>query len=122
MKTSSTVSSLAPSHHFVASAPRSSLLSASSARNQMTKRDKSIYVGNLPWGATESQVQTLFGEYGPVLSVKIMTDRDTGKPRGFCFVEMGDADADKAISSLNGHSFLGRNLRVDGVRPKPQKL
>jgi len=64
-------------------------------------------------------VMELFKNHGEVQSVKIMIDKDTGRPRGFCFVEMPDVEAaDKAITALNGFSFLGRNLRVDALRPR----
>lgn len=79
---------------------------------------KSIYVGNLPWSATEEQVQELFGKHGNVLSVKLVSDRETGRARGFGFVEMEDADAEKAIEALNNFSFGGRSLRVNEAKPK----
>lgn len=70
-----------------------------------------LYVGNLPFKATESEVEELFGQYGKVLSVKLITDRETGRPRGFGFVEMEDAS--EAMSALDGHDLGGRNLRVN---------
>ena len=79
---------------------------------------KSIYVGNLPWSATEEQVQDLFAEYGSVLSVKLVSDRDTGRARGFGFVEMEDADAINAIAALDGKEFDGRALRINKAEPK----
>ena len=79
---------------------------------------KSIYVGNLPWSATEEQVQDLFAEYGNVLSVKLVSDRDTGRARGFGFVEMEDADAINAIAALDGKEFEGRALRINKAEPK----
>lgn len=85
---------------------------------------KSIYVGNLPWSATEEQVQDLFAEYGNVLSVKLVSDRDTGRARGFGFVEMEDDEAQNAISALNGMDFGGRALRVNKAeerRPAPRR-
>ena len=85
---------------------------------------KSIYVGNLPWSATEEQVQDLFAEYGSVLSVKLVSDRDTGRARGFGFVEMNEDDARNAISALNGVEFEGRALRVNQAeekRPAPRR-
>ncbi len=78
----------------------------------------SIYVGNLSFTATEEQVQDLFEPYGPVLSVKLIKDRETGRPRGFGFVEMGDEDAVKAIDALNGLDFDGRNLKVNEAKKK----
>ena len=79
---------------------------------------KSIYVGNLPWSATEEQVQELFSEYGNVLSVKLVSDRDTGRARGFGFVEMEDGDADAAIEALDNYVFGGRTLRVNEAKPR----
>ena len=79
---------------------------------------KSIYVGNLPWSATEEQVQDLFAEYGNVLSVKLVSDRETGRARGFGFVEMEDSDADAAIEALDNVSFGGRTLRVNEAKPR----
>lgn len=79
---------------------------------------KSIYVGNLPWSATEEQVQALFAEYGKVLSVKLISDRETGRARGFGFVEMEDADAAAAIEALDNHDFGGRTLRVNEAKPR----
>ena len=82
---------------------------------------KSIYVGNLPWSATEEQVRELFGQYGEVLNVKLVSDRDTGRARGFGFVEMEDADAEKAIEALENFSFGGRTLRVNEANPRAPK-
>ena len=79
---------------------------------------KSIYVGNLPWSATEEQVRSLFSAYGTVNSVNLVSDRETGRARGFGFVEMADADAAAAIQALDGSSMDGRNLRVNEAQPK----
>ena len=79
---------------------------------------KSIYVGNLPWSASEEQVQALFAEHGKVLSVKLISDRETGRARGFGFVEMEDADALKAIEALDNQDFGGRTLRVNEAKPR----
>lgn len=79
---------------------------------------KSIYVGNLPFTATEEEVSALFSPFGNVESVKIITDRETGRPRGFAFVDMGDADADNAIKALEGHEMGGRSLKINEARPK----
>ncbi len=83
---------------------------------------KNIYVGNLAFGATEDQVRSMFEAYGPVERVSIITDRDTGQPRGFAFVEMPDDDAaGKAMEALNGSAFGGRNLTVNEARPKADR-
>ncbi len=82
---------------------------------------KNIFVGNLDFGATESSVRALFEPYGAVDRVNIVTDRDTGRSRGFAFVEMSDgSQADQAIAALNGADFGGRALNVNEARPKPQ--
>ena len=82
---------------------------------------KSIYVGNLPWAATEEQVQDLFAEYGKVLSVKLVSDRETGRARGFGFVEMEDNGPKEAIQALNGADFGGRTMKVNEARPRERR-
>jgi RNA recognition motif-containing protein len=83
---------------------------------------KNIYVGNLSFDATEDQVRSLFEAYGAVDKVSIVTDRDTGQPRGFAFVEMTDDDgANKAIEALNGTNLGGRNLNINEARPKTDR-
>jgi RNA recognition motif-containing protein len=72
-----------------------------------------MYVGNLSFDATEDSVRTLFAQHGTVESTKLISDRDTGRPRGFGFVEMPNADASKAMQALNGQEFQGRALRVN---------
>jgi len=79
---------------------------------------KTIYVGNLPFSATEDDLRNLFSQYGTIHSVKMITDRDTGKPRGFGFVEIEQDGADAAVEALNGADFQGRNLRVNEAREK----
>jgi len=78
---------------------------------------KRIYVGNLPYSFTETDVQKLFEEHGPVGDVTLVNDRETGRPRGFGFVEMDDG-ADTAIQALDGMSIGGRNLKVNEARPR----
>ena len=83
---------------------------------------KKIFVGNLPFSATEDALRDLFSPLGEVQQVRIMTDRDTGKSRGFAFVEMlQDEDAAKAIAALNGKDFEGRALTINEARPKPAR-
>lgn len=82
---------------------------------------KKIYVGNLPFSATEEELTALFEEIGAVESVSIITDRDTGRSKGFGFVSMNDQDAEKAISALNGKEFAGRALTVNEARPMVKK-
>jgi len=79
-----------------------------------------IYVGNLPFSASEADIRALFAQHGEVQSVSLPTDRETGRPRGFGFVEMNQADAAKAIQSLNGYSMGGRPLRVNEAQDKPR--
>jgi RNA recognition motif-containing protein len=79
-----------------------------------------IYVGNLPFTATEADLRTLFSQHGNVDSVSLPTDRETGRPRGFGFIEMSNADAAKAIQSLNGKDMGGRPLRVNEAQDKPR--
>jgi len=83
---------------------------------------KNIYVGNLSFGATEESVRNLFEAHGAVGRVNIVTDRDTGQPRGFGFVEMSnDGEGEKAIAALNVMSFDGRALSVNEARPKTER-
>jgi RNA recognition motif-containing protein len=80
---------------------------------------KKIFVGNLHFGETESSIRSLFEPFGNVESVSLITDRDTGRSRGFAFVEMTDsAEADKAMASLNGSDLNGRALNVNEAQPK----
>jgi RNA recognition motif-containing protein len=82
---------------------------------------KNIYVGNLPWSSSEDDVRDTFAQYGEVISAKIIYDRETGRSRGFGFVEMEDAAADEAINELNGSDLGGRSRKVNEARPRPQK-
>ncbi len=79
---------------------------------------KSIYVGNLPFTSTEDEVRNMFSQYGSVHSVKMVSDRETGRPRGFAFVEMDDSAAGNAISALNGKEINGRPLRINEARER----
>ena len=82
---------------------------------------KNIFVGNLDFGATESSIRSLFEPYGSVERVNLITDRDTGRSRGFAFVEMTDSqEADRAIAALNGMEINGRALNVNEARPKSE--
>ncbi|HJS21378.1 MAG TPA: RNA-binding protein [Steroidobacteraceae bacterium] len=77
-----------------------------------------IYVGNLPFTANEAEVRALFAQYGTVESLSLITDRDTGRPRGFGFVEMSNADAARAIQALNGKDMNGRALKVNEAQER----
>ncbi|ADU64282.1 MAG: RNA-binding protein [Pseudodesulfovibrio sp.] len=79
---------------------------------------KSIYVGNIPFSVSENDIRGLFGEYGDVASVKLVEDRETGRFRGFGFVEMDDAGALEAIEALDGKDMGGRTLKVNEARPR----
>ncbi|MGE4505123.1 MAG: RNA recognition motif domain-containing protein [Desulfovibrionaceae bacterium] len=82
---------------------------------------KNLYVGNLSWNSTEAEVRAAFEAYGEVKSVKLIEDRETGRPRGFGFVEMDDAGAMEAISALNGSSLGGRNIKVNEAQPRESR-
>ncbi|HEY6330037.1 MAG TPA: RNA-binding protein [Blastocatellia bacterium] len=82
---------------------------------------KRIYVGNLSYQTTEDDLADLFGQIGEVASSNIITDRDTGRSKGFGFVEMGNEDADKAIAQLNGRELNGRALTVNEARPREER-
>ncbi|HEV8017372.1 MAG TPA: RNA-binding protein [Steroidobacteraceae bacterium] len=75
-----------------------------------------LYVGNLSFDTTEESLRALFAQHGAVESAKLISDRDTGRPRGFGFVEMSNADASRAIQALNGKEFEGRALKVNEAR------
>ncbi len=83
--------------------------------------ESKLYVGNLPYTATEEELSSMFGQAGTVTSVAIIKDRETGRSKGFAFVEMGSsADAQKAVSMLNGQNMGGRDLRVSIARPREE--
>ncbi len=79
---------------------------------------KNIYVGNLPWSASEADIRELFEEHGPVHEVTLIIDRETGRSRGFAFVQMDDDGGQEAIDALNGTDFGGRSLRVNEARER----
>ncbi|WP_220272143.1 RNA-binding protein [Helicobacter sp. MIT 14-3879] len=79
---------------------------------------KSVYVGNMSYSATKEQISELFSKFGEVHSVKIILDKESRKPKGFCFVEMDDNNALNAIEGLNNAEFLGRNLKVNEAKNK----
>ncbi|MBE7541023.1 MAG: RNA-binding protein [Bryobacteraceae bacterium] len=83
---------------------------------------KNIFVGNLSFGVTESSLRSLFEQHGAVDRVSIVTDRDTGRSRGFGFVEMGnDSEGDNAINALNGMDLDGRTMNVNEARPREER-
>lgn len=82
---------------------------------------KRIYIGNLPYTTTDVELRELFQQHGEVMSADVLQDRETGRSRGFGFVEMADADAQKAIAELNGKDFGGRALRVNEARERSSR-
>lgn len=82
----------------------------------------SIYVGNLSYQVTEEDITAVFKEYGTVKQVQVPTDRETGRPRGFCFVEMGtEAEETAAIDALDGAEWMGRSLKVNKAKPREER-
>jgi RNA recognition motif-containing protein len=79
-----------------------------------------LYVGNLPFTATEEAVRNLFAPHGTVDKVSLINDRDTGRPRGFGFIEMSNSDASRAMQALNGKDFDGRALKINEAQDKPR--
>jgi len=107
-------------------ASRLSRARSKSVHNQIAQlrdiRVKNIFVGNLDFNTGEDELRRLFEAYGQVDRVSIMTDRDTGRSRGFGFVEMANAEeGEKAIAGLNGSQVGGRTLNVNEARPKPER-
>src|SRR5215471_7630395 len=82
---------------------------------------KKLYVGNLSFQTTEQDISDLFSQVGTVESVSLITDRDTGRSKGFAFVEMSQSDADNAINRFNGQDLNGRNLTVNEARPREER-
>ena len=81
---------------------------------------KSIFVGNLPWSVTDAELSAKFGEFGSVISARIVSDKFSGKSRGFGFVDMEDADAEKAIAALSGYKWGDREITVNEAKPKSE--
>ncbi len=80
-----------------------------------------LFAGNLPWSATEDELREIFESIGPVSSVSLITDRETGRSRGFGFVDMSDDDARRAIDELNGTDMGGRQLRVNEAQERQER-
>lgn len=84
--------------------------------------NKKLYVGNLPYSATEDQVRALFGQAGEIVEIALIMDRETGRPKGFGFVEMATEEgAQEAIKRFNGYTFDNRNLTVNEARPREER-
>ena len=84
----------------------------------MTKR---LYFGNLSWNVTDADLTNAVAQYGKVISARVVTDRETGRSRGFGFVEVDEADAQKVIDSMNGMNWYGRNLTVNEARERTER-
>jgi RNA recognition motif-containing protein len=82
---------------------------------------KKLYVGNLSWSTTDADLTEMFSQYGEVTSARVITDRETGRSRGFGFVELDDEGSEKAMKELDGKEFQGRNLRVNEAQEKPRR-
>ena len=82
---------------------------------------KKIYCGNLSFSTTETEVRALFEQFGTVHEINLITDRETGRPRGFGFIQMDDTEADEAISKLDGTELGGRSLRINVARERTSR-
>jgi RNA recognition motif-containing protein len=89
-------------------------------RGGRSELGKKLYVGNLPFTATEAELRELFEQHGTVESVNVVMDRDTGRPRGFAFVEMEEGSVDAAKEALDGREVGGRNIRVNEAHDRPR--
>jgi len=81
---------------------------------------RTLYVGNLPWSTSSEELIAAFGEHGEIISGRVITDRETGRSRGFGFVEVNDEDAEKVIEAMNGAELGGRVLTVSEAKPRQQ--
>jgi RNA recognition motif-containing protein len=79
---------------------------------------KTLYVGNLPWSATNEQLVESFEAHAPVISARVITDRESGRSKGFGFIEVADEDAEKVIKAMSGATLAGRSITVSEARPK----
>jgi len=82
---------------------------------------KTLYVGNLPWSATNEQLVSAFEAQSPVISARIITDRESGRSKGFGFIEVADEDAEKVIKAMNGTTLAGKSITVSEARPKTNR-
>ncbi|MBE3588343.1 MAG: RNA-binding protein [Thermoanaerobacteraceae bacterium] len=82
---------------------------------------RTLYVGNLPWAAKAEDLQEAFSRYGEIISARVITDRETGRSRGFGFVEVADDDADAIIAAMNGTDFNGRTITVNEARAREER-
>ncbi len=99
-----------------------SRLTHQEGRDEENQLSKKLYVGNLPFSATEADIRELFEAHGSIESINVITDRETGRPRGFAFVEMNEAEsASKAMQALDGRDLGGRNLKVNEANERPAR-
>jgi RNA recognition motif-containing protein len=98
------------------------VISGSSSEREVNLVVRTLYVGNLPWSAKAEDLTEAFSRHGEVVSSRIITDRESGRSRGFGFVEVGDGDADKMIETMNGKEFDGREITVNEAKPKTTEL
>ncbi len=82
---------------------------------------KTLYVGNLPWATTEEELAQAFAQHAQVISARIIMDRETGRSRGFGFVEVADEDVDRAVEAMNGTQLHGRDIIVNEARPRQNR-
>lgn len=82
---------------------------------------KTLYVGNLPWSTTEEELRSVFSSYGNVISARIISDKNTGRSRGFGFVEVDESSAEKMINALNGSELKGRRIIVNEAKPREER-
>ncbi|WP_448569381.1 RNA recognition motif domain-containing protein [Thalassotalea ganghwensis] len=106
---------------FISAILPSLFISKPTSEDEATLEIKTLYVGNLPYRANEGAVRALFAEYGQVQSVRLMKDKQTGKRRGFGFVEISASDADHVIRKLNDSEFQQRTLKVREAKERPEK-
>ena len=83
---------------------------------------RTLYVGNLPWATKAEDLEETFSQYGEVISSRVITDRETGRSRGFGFVEVGDDDVEKIIAALNGAEFNGRPITVNEAKQREERM
>jgi RNA recognition motif-containing protein len=91
------------------------------ARKTSMEKYMKLYVGNLPWSTTDSDLSEMFGAYGSVESANVITDRESGRSRGFAFVEMDQTGGQRAMQELNGHEIDSRALKVNEANEKPKR-
>ncbi len=82
---------------------------------------KSLYVGNLPWSVKQEELAQKFSEVADIISARLITDKLTGRSRGFAFVEVADEDAEKVVKAMNGYNWAGREIVVNEARPKRER-